>query len=112
GRSRGTLAELGRCEGIFDAHLRREGPPFEHSENTAAGALFHKAIEVDVGSRQEFDVRLVAERAAGRMARDDRGFGAYWEITDELDRFALLTETTRSIERFRASDRKSTRLNS
>jgi hypothetical protein len=101
--SKGTLADLERCEGIFDARLRREGPPFEHSENTAAGVLFHKAIEVDVGSRQEFDIRLVAERAAGRLARDDRGFGAFWEIMDELDRFALLTETTRSIERFRAS---------
>jgi hypothetical protein len=101
--SKGALGDLERCEGIFEARLHREGPPFEHSENTAAGALFHKAIEVDVGSRQEFDVRLVAERAGDRLARDDRGFSAYWGILDELDRFALLTETTRSIERFRAS---------
>jgi RecB family exonuclease len=101
--AKGALVDLERCEGLLDARLRREGPPFEHSENTAAGALFHRAIEVNVGSRQESDVRLVAEHAAERLIRDDRGFAAYWEVVEELDRFALLTEATRSIERFRAS---------
>jgi PD-(D/E)XK nuclease superfamily len=101
--AKGALADLERCEGLFDARLRREGPPFEHSENTAAGALFHKVIEVDVGSRHEFDLRLVAERAVIRLADEDRSFAAHWAGLDELDRFALMAEGTRRAENFRAS---------
>ena len=101
--AKGALADLERCEGLFDARLRREGPPFEHSENTAAGALFHKVIEVDVGSRHEFDLQLVAERAALRLADEDRSFAAHWAGLDELDRFTLMAEGTRRAENFRAS---------
>lgn len=101
--SKGSLSDLERCEGLFDARLRREGPPFAHSEQTAAGALFHKAIEVDVGSGQRFDVRMLAERAAGRLTGDDASFARHWDELDELDRFALLAEATRRIDRFRAS---------
>jgi hypothetical protein len=101
--SKGALADLERCEGIFDARLRREGPPFEHSDNTAAGALFHKVIEVDVGSRQEVDLRVVADRAVIRLEAEDRSFAGHWESLDDLDRFALVTEGSRRAERFRAS---------
>jgi hypothetical protein len=101
--SKSMLADLERCESLFQANLLREGPPFEHSENTAAGALFHKVIEVDVGSRHEFDLRVVAERAASRLEAEDRSFAAHWAALDELDRFALMTEGTRRAERFRAS---------
>jgi hypothetical protein len=88
---------------MFEARVRREGPRFEHSDHTAAGALFHKAVEVDVGSLQAFDVRAVAEKAADRLGRDDRSFAAHWDARDDLDRFALLTEAARRIELFRAS---------
>jgi RecB family exonuclease len=101
--SKGSLNDLEHCEGLFDARLRREGPPFAHSEQSAAGALFHKAIEVDVGSGQRFDVRMIAERAADRLTGDDSSFVRHWDGVDELDRFALLAEATRRIDRFRAS---------
>src|SRR5206468_9489058 len=98
-----ALTDLERCEGVFEARLRRELPPFEHSDQTAAGALFHKAVEVDVGAAQEFDIRAVAEKAADRLSRDDRSFATHWQRQDDLDRFALLTEAARRIELFRAS---------
>src|SRR5206468_1200059 len=101
--SKSALVDLERCEGRFHASLLREGPPFEHSEHTAAGALFHKAIEVDIGGRQEFDLRVVAERAAGRLNQDDMAFATYWSGLDELDRLALLAEAARRTELFRAS---------
>jgi PD-(D/E)XK nuclease superfamily len=101
--SKGRLVQHDRCEGTFQAGLLGEGPQFEHSENTAAGALFHKIIEVDVGSRHEFDPRAVAERAATRLEAEDRSFAAHWASLDELDRFALVTEGTRRAEGFRAS---------
>lgn len=101
--SKGRLVEHERCEGTFQAGLQGEGPPFEHSENTAAGALFHKIIEVDVGSRHEFDPRVVAERAAVRLEAEDRSFAAHWAALDDLDRFALMTEGARRAESFRAS---------
>jgi hypothetical protein len=101
--SKGMLADLDRCEGAFQAGLAREGPPFEHSENTAAGALFHKVIEVDIGSRQQADPRVVADRAAARLLDEDRSFATHWTALDELDRFALVTEGTRRAELFRAS---------
>src|SRR3954468_15312524 len=49
------LNDLGRCEGTFVSKLLGEGPPFTHSANTAAGVLLHKAIEVEVGSRDGLD---------------------------------------------------------
>jgi PD-(D/E)XK nuclease superfamily len=101
--SKSMLADLERCEGLFQADLGREGPPFEHSENTAAGALFHKAIELDVGSYQEFDVRLVGERAAESLERNEGAFAAYWNSLDELDRFQLLAEAARRMLLFRGS---------
>ena len=59
-----ALNQLARCEGRFAARLEREDPPFEHSVNTAAGVLVHKAIEVDVGARDEMDPHAIAVTAA------------------------------------------------
>ena len=101
--SKSALVDLERCEGRFHSALLREGPPFAHSEQTAAGALFHKAIEVDIGGRQEFDLRIVAERAARRLNEDDSAFALFWGGLDELDRLELMAEGVRRMELFRAS---------
>jgi hypothetical protein len=101
--SKSALVDLERCEGRFHASLLREGPPFEHSEHTAAGALFHKAIELDMGSLQEFDARRIGERAAESMEQDDGAFAAYWQGLDEFGRFQLLAESVRRTELFRGS---------
>jgi len=101
--SKSALVDLERCEGRFQSSLLREGPPFEHSEQTAAGALFHKAIELDIGSQQELDARRVSERAAESLQLDDDAFAAYWNGLDEFGRFQLLAESVRRTELFRGS---------
>jgi hypothetical protein len=92
-----------RCHGLFDAGLKREGGDFEHSARTAAGALFHGAIEVDVATERRFDPRSVGERAARQRARVDRSFGRYWSTLDEFERADLVAESARHLTLFRDS---------
>src|SRR6266568_9281507 len=66
--SKERLNDLGRCEGLFQAATAGEGPPFRHSAKTAAGALLHKAVELEAGGREQVDGRTLAERSASRLA--------------------------------------------
>jgi hypothetical protein len=100
---KGRLNDFRRCEGLFQATLLREGPPFRHSTRTAAGALFHRAIEVDVASERRFDPGSVCERAARRLAEEDGSFERYWLGVDELERAELATEAERHLVLFRDS---------
>src|SRR5207237_8510481 len=72
------LSDRQRCEGLFDAAMRREGPAFEHSPRTAAGALFHKAIEIDIVTHREFDPSTVCGRAALRLNEGEDAFHGFW----------------------------------
>jgi len=100
---KGLLNDLDRCEGLFDARVRREGPPFEHSHVSAAGALFHKAIEIDVILERGADLRSVCERAAVRMTQTDAGFASFWIALDGFDRAELVAEAGRRVGLFRDS---------
>jgi hypothetical protein len=97
------LEDARRCEGLFDAVLRGEGPPFEHSDRTAAGALFHAAIEVDVATERSFDPRSVSERAASNRSQADPSFGRFWFRLDPFGRAALIAEAGRRLGLFRDS---------
>jgi PD-(D/E)XK nuclease superfamily len=98
--SKHLLGDRRRCEGLFQAGLAREGPPFSYSVPTAAGALFHRAIQLDVGSEGAADPRTVVERAADRL--DERpAFGGFWRGLDALDRGELITEGMRALVLFR-----------
>jgi hypothetical protein len=100
--SKERLNILGRCQGLFDADLAGEGPPFEHNEASAAGTLAHKAIELDVTLREKLDGRSLSERAAERLAAD-RAFGPYWRDLDSAARDEMVTRVVRSVEQFRES---------
>jgi PD-(D/E)XK nuclease superfamily len=97
------LNQAQRCEGLFDAGLRGEGGPFEHSDRTAAGALFHGAIEVDVATERRNDPRTVGERAASRRIQVDPSFARHWLALGELDRAELIAEAGRHLSLFRDS---------
>src|SRR4029453_6567410 len=86
------LNQAQRCDGLFDAGLRGEGGPFEHSDRTAAGALFHGAIEGDGATERVSDPRTVGERAASRRIRVDPSFARYWFGLGEFDRADLIAE--------------------
>ncbi|MDP9341777.1 MAG: PD-(D/E)XK nuclease family protein [Actinomycetota bacterium] len=84
--SKGRVAEHAACQGLFDATLAGEGPPFEHSVESAAGTLAHRSVYLDLASERVADVRTVVERAAIRLGDTDREFAPYWRGLDELDR--------------------------
>jgi hypothetical protein len=97
------LNDRDRCEGLLHAVMAQERPPFQHSARTAAGALFHAAIEIDVATEREFDPRSLSERGARRLADGDGAFGAYWEQLDVVDRAALVADAGRHLALFRDS---------
>jgi len=92
-----------RCEGMFEAGLLREGAGFEHSTRTAAGALFHRSIELDVATERNLAPRSLSERAAGNLEYGDASFGRYWSGLDEISRAEVVTDAARHLELFRAS---------
>ena len=94
-----------QCDGLFESGMLREGPGFEHSPRTAAGALFHLAIELDVATERYLDPHSICERAAGNLENGDRSFGRYWSRLDQLDRAQVVGAAGRDLELFRSSFR-------
>lgn len=97
------LTDRERCEGLFQAGILREGPGFQHNARTAAGALLHKAIEVDVATERQYDPTTVCQRAATRCAEGDGSFGPFWEGLDAIDQAEILAEAGRQLTLFRDS---------
>jgi hypothetical protein len=95
------LNDLGKCEGLFQAGLAGETPPFQHRRPTAAGSLAHKAIEIDVPRRRADDVATVVERAVRQLVAGDEAFGAYWRDLDDIDASDVRAEASRLVEQFR-----------
>ncbi|HXF72948.1 MAG TPA: PD-(D/E)XK nuclease family protein [Actinomycetota bacterium] len=98
-----ALNDRDRCEGTFASRLAGEGPPFAHSRTTALGALLHRAIEVDVGARDEHDPHAVCLRSAERLLEDDPAFASYWRELDRLEQDELLAEAVRRLALFRGT---------
>jgi hypothetical protein len=100
--SKERLNDLERCEGLFQAALSGERPPFEMSFKPASGTLLHKAVELEIGGREQAQPWTLAERAAARLG-EDRRFGPFWEGLGPTAQDELLMETVRGVELFRAS---------
>lgn len=99
---KGRLNDHARCEGLFQAGLLGEGPPFEHSLKSAVGTLLHKAIEVEVGSRDAVDPHAATARAVERLEEDGR-FAGYWRQLDRLEQDEIAMEVVRRLSLFQAS---------
>jgi RecB family exonuclease len=97
------LHDLDRCEGLFHAQLRREGPPFRHSDRTALGALLHAALELDVVTEGSLDPRTTTERAAARRREADEAFADHWAGLEDVRQAEVLAEAGRRLAWFRAS---------
>jgi len=98
-----ALNQLGRCEGRFAARLGGEDPPFEHSLNTAAGVLVHKAIEVDIGARDSLGAHATAVTAAERLSEREERFAEYWGARTGPERDELLMDVVRKVSLFQGS---------
>jgi hypothetical protein len=92
-----------RCQALFRAIQMRERPEFEHSTPTAAGALLHKAIELDIGTEREADCRSICCGAADRLRAADRAFRRYWSDLDRFEAAELVAEAGRRLGLFRDS---------
>jgi RecB family exonuclease len=97
------LTDHGRCEGKFTAAISGEAPPFEHSVKSAAGVLSHKAVEVEVGARDQLDVHTIAETAADRLVEREERFAEYWRGLPAADRDDVLMEVARRMTMFQSS---------
>jgi hypothetical protein len=96
------LSDVSRCAGLFDAVRQGERGPFQFSARFAAGRLAHKAVELEVGGREDRDPHGLAEEAAERL-RDDDGFRSYWDGLDGLRRDETLMEAAKALELFRST---------
>ncbi|HEX7464580.1 MAG TPA: PD-(D/E)XK nuclease family protein [Actinomycetota bacterium] len=96
------LNDVSRCAGLFDAVREGERGPFQFSARFAAGRLAHKAVELEVGGREERDPHGLVEEAAERL-RDDDGFRSYWDGLEGLRRDEALMEAAKTLELFRST---------
>jgi hypothetical protein len=97
------LHDLDRCEGLLQAQVLGEGPPFEHSPTTAGGVLAHKVIEVDMASREPLDPQGAAEVAARRLVEREERFAEHWSALAPAEQDEALMEAARRVTLLRAS---------
>jgi len=97
------LTDHDRCEGSFLAKIQGEAPPFTHSSKSAAGVLLHKAIEVEVGSRDHLEAWDVASVAADRVVEREERFSEYWRELGRTEQDEVLMEVMRRVELFRGT---------
>jgi len=97
------LTDHGRCEGKYLAAIGGEAPSFEHSAKSAAGVLLHKAVEVEVGSRDGLDPHAIADVAADRLVEREERFAEYWNGLAPVDRDDVLMEVVRRVTLFQAT---------
>ena len=99
--SKSRLTNAERCQGRFQAALANEGPPFEHSKKTAGGLLVHRAVEIEVGGREERDAHVVVTTAAERLVDEDAAFATYWTEIDAIARDELVMRAMNQLVLFR-----------
>lgn len=92
-----------RCEGLFQSVLAGEAPPFAHSARSAQGVLLHKAIEVEVGSREVLDPHEIGDIAVDRVLEREERFEEYWRELSAAERDETLMEVARRLTLFQAS---------
>lgn len=97
------LSDLGRCEGTLQSKLLGEAPPFTHSVASATGVLLHKAIEVEVGSRDALDPHQVAHVAASRLVEKEERFAEFWRERSAPENDDLLMEVVRKLTLFQGT---------
>ena len=97
------LNDHARCEGKFGAAVAGESSPFEHSPKSAAGVLHHKAIEVEVGSREPLEPHAVAAVAVQRVTEREERFAEYWRGLGAPEQDELLMEVVRRVTLFQGS---------
>lgn len=97
------LNQHSRCEGQFQAVITGQAAPFSHSARSAYGVLLHKAVEVEVGARDDMDPHQVAQVAVDRVVEREERFAEYWRDVPVPEQDEVLMEVVRRITLFQAS---------
>jgi hypothetical protein len=97
------LNDHARCEGKFGAAVAGEGPSFAHSARSATGVLLHKAIEVEVGSREPLEPHAVAALAAQRVVEREERFSEYWRELGAPEQDEILMTVVRQVTLFQGT---------
>jgi RecB family exonuclease len=100
--SKSKLNTLDHCEGAFAADLAGESEPFVPRPAMMVGNLVHKAVELDVGGRDDVSPHVLAERASVRLG-DEAAFGGAWRAMPPDQQDEVLAEAVRQIELFTAT---------
>jgi len=97
------LHDHDRCEGLLQSQLEGEGAAFAHSAKTAGGVLAHRAVEVDMASRELLDAQGAAEIAARRLLAREERFADHWSVLATTEQDEALMEAARRLTLLRAS---------
>lgn len=97
------LHDVTRCEGLMAAQIGGEAAPFSHTPKSAGGVLAHKAVEVDMASRDPLDPHTAAGVAVDRLVRREERFAEHWAALSPTEQDEALMEATRRLDLFRAS---------
>lgn len=101
--TKGRLGSLARCEGAFAADVLGERERFAFNRSTAAGSLLHRAIQADIGGREERDPTELVRFAADKLTADDAAFAEYWRELSAIEQDEMLMDGARLLELFRAT---------
>ncbi|MEA2522343.1 MAG: hypothetical protein QOI81_1989 [Actinomycetota bacterium] len=101
--SKDKISSLSECEGSFAAKIMGETDAFEHSVKTAAGVLQHKAIEVEVGARDQVGPLEAVDIATDRLTNKEERFADYWRGLTPPERDEIASEAARRVTQFQGS---------
>lgn len=101
--TKGRLGALARCEGSFAADVLGERERFAFTASTAAGSLLHRAIQADIGGREERDPTELVRFAADRIVADDAAFAEFWRSLSGIEQDEMVMEAVRLLELFRST---------
>lgn len=101
--TKGRLQSFGRCEGAFAADVLGERERFAFNPRTAAGSLLHRAIQADIGGREERDPTELVRFAVSRIVADDDAFADFWRGLSDLEQDEMIMEAVRLLDLFRAT---------
>ncbi|MDG2427386.1 MAG: PD-(D/E)XK nuclease family protein [Acidimicrobiales bacterium] len=95
--SKHRLSQIHGCEAKF---LAEEAQDFEWSVPIARGSVVHKAVELAINWRREFEPPTMVDEALARLEAEDRGLGYWLQGVSEAERAELRSLAVDSFTKF------------
>ncbi len=91
---------LGQVHGCETKYLAEEAEDFQWRVPIARGSVVHKAVELAVHWRREFEPPTLVDEALARLEADDRGLGYWLQGVSEAERAELRSLAVDSFTKF------------